>query len=177
MAFGDATGGPSRLTDALIKCLDGGGATKTGNDWSVNLVRLGQAVKILIDMGNLSVEEEWRQTVDPSIWEFSAGDKELHVLPPDKVPEVHVEMESVPTHAANTGEFYYVGLDPEIAPSAFDVAGRRGRTKLKAGTYHFGIRFPRETKYYKSTQNNYQWVCPPVHLAKIPVMRYGKQVN
>jgi hypothetical protein len=136
--FGDVRGEPSRLTKALIECLDQGKAAEKLNGlWHISTDDLGSAVKTLIDIDNRRRPERDWQLVDPNGGESGAGPRRLVTLPGDRHPVVEVEFVCDPDEATEHAEFYHQGVAPSLPPKR---AGCRGpwATSVLAGTYHCG---------------------------------------
>jgi hypothetical protein len=143
-AFGDAAGKPSRLTDALIACIEGKAAEKMNGRWRVTFQRLGSAVYDMLDLGNRSLSEEQQQIADPQIGESSAGGRPLLVLPENAHPKARVEFGCDPTEATAHAQFYHQGIHPPAPECHADCRGAWS-TELLAGMYHCGakIQHPR----------------------------------
>lgn len=135
-AFGD-TGGVSRLTSALIECLNGSGAERQNGQWSVLTSSLGEAVQKLVNIKNADLLPQQRQTVDPAGGDYSVGTRVLNILANGLVPQVLVTFCCLPDAATGNAHFYYQrkGLKT-LAP----VTGP-WTSQLPAGVYDFGVLF------------------------------------
>jgi len=92
----DSTGQVSRLTQALLKCLRGGGSDKQGGEWIVNTDCLGLAVHKLIEAHNLKRPKDERQNVIAYIGEQGMGSRPLYKLPKWIVPKALVTLGCLP---------------------------------------------------------------------------------
>jgi Caspase domain len=134
-AFGD-NGQVSRLTRALIECLDEGRAAKdAGGRWVIDTLHLGEAVQQLIDHENERLPENDRQTVDPAGGDYIKGTQHLHTLPPGYVPPVFVKMCCEPDENMPNATFYVV---PEQGHRQQAEEPGRWITSVRAGPYKFG---------------------------------------
>jgi hypothetical protein len=86
----------SRLTSAIIDCLGGKAAVRLNGRWHVNVEKLGQAAKEIVEHGNRTLPSGKHQTVDPTISEFSSQKRTLLVLPDDIHPSTLVEFDCDP---------------------------------------------------------------------------------
>jgi hypothetical protein len=105
-AFGD-TGGVSRLTSALIECLNGSGAERQNGRWSVLTSSLGEAVQKLVNIKNSELLPQQRQSVDPAGGDYSVGTRVLTYLGNGLVPQVLVTFCCQPDAATGNAHFYY----------------------------------------------------------------------
>jgi len=136
-SFGDVSGKPSRLTAALIACLEGKAAEKENGRWRIKVGKLGFAVRTMIQLGNRSLPEDQWQKVDPTIGEGSAGDRTLLVLPEGVHPRVLVEFGCDPTEATQHARFYYQGIRPAQPQCRASCQGAWS-TEVLAGYYDCG---------------------------------------
>jgi hypothetical protein len=138
-AFGD-TNGVSRLTAALIECLDGLGATDDGASWVINTSQLGMAVQRLVRHQNevQNVPENNRQTVDPAGGDHANGPQPLLVFPDGYSPTVIVKLGCNPSSIADKVTFFAVPENGQKQPAL-----NRGpwTTTVSAGFYVFGCSF------------------------------------
>jgi hypothetical protein len=135
VAFGD-NGQVSRLTSALIDCLDGRGAAQTPNGrWVIDTDHLGGAVQRLIQDRNEGLPDDQQQLVDPAGGENAKGPQRLHAFPQNFVPNVMVTMSCDPDlHTANAIFHATSGGGARQNAQANGV----WRIELPAGTYAFG---------------------------------------
>lgn len=165
-AFGDAAGDASRLSRAIIDCLEGKAAVKEIEGWSVDVENLGPAVKALVELGNRSLQKENHQTVDPSIAEFSAPKRSLVLLPANMHPKALVEFDCNPSEAAEHGKFYHRGISPKARQRTARSLGPWA-VEVLAGTYNCGVKIshPRFVGR-ESTETIY----PPFKSIRVPVV-------
>jgi len=161
-AFGD-TGDVSRLTAALIECLDGGGAEKHNGTWQVSTSRLGESVQKLVNMKNDGLPKEHRQIVNPAVGDYGAGPRVLHKLPNGKIPEVVVTFVCSPDAATPNACFYLQRQGERQDAPAPGLWTKR----LKAGVYDFGVNFPQGT--YREWMMSEETILPPVWPVKLEV--------
>lgn len=157
-AFGD-TGGVSRLTSALLECLNGRGAEKiTGSGWVVTTGSLGASVQKLIELANEDLNTSERQIVDPTINENAYGSQRLHELDPQTPPpSVSVKFSCVPDAALPAATFYH---KPMLGVrTAAPVPGPWVPT-LPAGIYYFGVSF--NTSQFNPLDIGPEFIEPPV---------------
>ncbi|WP_051505833.1 caspase family protein [Mesorhizobium sp. WSM2561] len=136
-AFGDSNS-ESRLTAALIACLNGLGATEEPNRWVIDTLHLGPAVQKLIMDENRDLPEQQRQIVDPAGGDNANGTQHLHVLPAGFVPNVLVNLGCNPDLITQKVTFYAV---PDQGQRKEALQAGRWKTKLPAGFYTFGCLF------------------------------------
>ena len=135
----------SRLTRAVIDCLGGKAAVRLNGRWHVNVEKLGQAAKEIVEYGNRSLPSvEHHQTVDPTIGEFSGQKRTLLVLPDGVHPSTLVEFTCNPGEATKHAKFYHQGIFPK-ARRRRTIAPREGpwSVEVLAGTYDFGATIER----------------------------------
>lgn len=154
-AFGD-NHDVSRLTRALLKCLEGGAATKKGGRWRISTSTLGDAVQMIIAEENEKLPHNDRQFVDPGGGEQAMGPQILHTFPADFIPDVSVYFTCLPDAATNEAQFYYKRGGDQVDSG---TAGFWFQT-LKAGVYDFGVEFVPGT--YTSKENTEEFVVPPI---------------
>jgi hypothetical protein len=135
-AFGDTSGKPSRLTEALIACMEGSAAEKVNDQWQIKVFNLGPAVQEFVRIANRSYPDDEHQTVDPTIVEGAAGNRTLLLLPDSIHPRVLVEFGCEPIEATEHAQFYYEGVRPMLPECGADCVGPWS-TELLAGYYHF----------------------------------------
>jgi hypothetical protein len=145
-AFGDTAGKPSRLTDALVACMEGKAAEKVNGRWHIKFQRLGSAVHTMLELGNRLLPEGEQQTADPQIGECAAGDRPLLVLPKGAHPSALVEFACDPTEATEHAHFYHQGIHP---PQNECHAKSRGAwsTELLAGYYNCGAKIEQHPRF------------------------------
>ncbi|OCK55065.1 hypothetical protein LMTR3_09875 [Bradyrhizobium sp. LMTR 3] len=138
-AFGDSNG-VSRLTGALIECLDGLGATDDGPEWVINTTQLGIAVQSLVRHQNevLKIPENNRQIVDPAGGDLANGPQRLLVFPAGSSPTVIVKFGCNPSSIAEKVTFFAV---PENGPKLPAPNPGPWITTVSAGLYVFGCSF------------------------------------
>ena len=105
-AFGDQ-GGVSRLTTALLECLEGGGAEKQNEKWLVSTSSLGESVQKLVNLKNAALPQVDRQAVDPAGGDAAVGPRVLHMLPAGVTPKVFVTLDCSPDAATPSASFYF----------------------------------------------------------------------
>jgi hypothetical protein len=131
-SFGD-TGKVSRMTAALIDCLDGLGATIGSVGWVIDTDSLGSKVQALIKHRNEKLPIEQQQTVDPTILENANGPQRLHTIPLASSAKVIIKMECEPDEPV--ASFYLVSREGrrEAAPQP-----GRWSVEKEGGLYEFG---------------------------------------
>lgn len=133
-AFGDS-GTVSRMTDALIKCLDGLGSDKQNGRWRVDTDHLGGAIQKLLDYRARAMGDLDPQRVDPSGGDGAEGNQILHVLPRNTAPNVIVSFACSEPHDVTLASFWHVarrgGRMPVPPATPLEIV-------LQAGTYDFG---------------------------------------
>lgn len=163
-AFGD-TGGVSRVTSALIECLNGGAADKQSGKWVIDTNHLGESVRKLVAQQNLKrPREEW-QLVDPAGGEHAVGPQILHVLAADVVPEVWVSFCCEPDAATDKAHFY----GQRNGEEARAPAPGRWSSVFRAGSYKFGAQFT--GKEYKEATMSDEFIRPPVWPVALPTSK------
>jgi hypothetical protein len=131
-SFGD-TGNVSRMTAALIECLDGLGATVRNGGWIIDTEHLGSRVQALMKHRNESLPIEQQQTVDPTILENANGPQTLHKITPGAWPKVIIKMECDPD--TPNASFYVVSQSGKRDDAP--IPGRWSVVK-DGGLYEFG---------------------------------------
>jgi hypothetical protein len=166
-AFGD-TGGVSRLTSALISCLNGAGADRRNGRWVVDTTHLGVAVYTLIEWQNADRPADSHQIADASGGELSAGLRVLHVLRGEEVPVVWVTCCCEPDAATTAATFYARRGD------RMERAPQRGRwtLELEGGTYEIGADFT-DGEYVGDAMEEY--LRPPVRLIELEVTQNAQR--
>jgi hypothetical protein len=137
-AFGDRNG-VSRLTAALIDCLEGLGATEAGASWVIDTQHLGTNVQRLIKHQNevQKIPEEYRQVVVPD-GESANGPQSLRVFPAGSLPNVIVKLACNPDSIVQEVTFF---AEPEQGPRQPAPKPGPWMTTLPAGRYVFGCSF------------------------------------
>jgi hypothetical protein len=154
-AFGD-NGQVSRLTAALIDCLDGLGAAQNPNGrWIIDTDHLGGAVQKLIEHRNKKLPETEQQSVDPAGGENAKGPQGLHALPPSFVPRVTVTMSCDPDCNTPMAKFH---ATPGKGPKQSAPANGAWQIELQAGSYTFGC----VLNGGRTCENPEVFVLPPV---------------
>jgi hypothetical protein len=167
-AFGDTAGNPSRLSRAVIDCLEGKAAVKENDQWLVSDERLGPTAKIIVEAGNVLLEKDDHQIVDPTMGESSGNKRTLLVLPKGIHPRALVEFDCEPSEATKDGQFYHEGLDPKSAECRADCKGHWS-VELLAGVYKCGVTIthPKEGDFLLPAET----ILPPIRSVRVPVGR------
>lgn len=166
-AFGDRNG-VSRLTEALIECLDDLGAAEAGANWVIDTQHLGTNVQKLVKHRNddQKIPEQHRQVVVPD-GESANGPQNLRVFPVGSLPNVIVKLGCIPNSIEQEVTFF---ADPEQGPRRAAPGKGSWITKLPAGRYVFGCSFdlPGGDKAVRPAPRTY--VIPPVYDTPIEVL-------
>lgn len=133
-AFGD-TGKTSRMTAALIDCLDGLGASYGPGGWVIEAHALGRKVRDLIERRNADLPASQRQSIDPAILESTRDSQRLHRIAAAQPPPVIIDMSCEPADQTDAARFYLVPQG-----GAREDANAKGRwiVSKPGGMYQFG---------------------------------------
>ncbi|WP_439402655.1 caspase family protein [Bradyrhizobium sp. DASA03068] len=168
-AFGDTAGNASRLSRAVIDCLEGKAAVKENDKWLVSDERLGPIAKLIVEAGNdLLDNTDDHQIVDPTTGEASASKRTLVVLPKGIHPRAQVEFVCDPIEETEDGQFYHEGLDPKSDECRADRKGHWS-VELLAGYYKCGVTIThaKEGDFFLPCET----IMPPFRSVRVPVVR------
>ncbi|RXH07627.1 hypothetical protein EAS56_31775 [Bradyrhizobium guangzhouense] len=157
----------SRLTSAVIDCLGGKAAVRHNDRWRVNIERLGQAAKDIVELGNRSLTSDLHQSVDPTIGEFSDQKRTLLILPDDMHPRTLVEFDCEPNELAQHAKFYHRGIFPKARRRTRAPCLGPWSVEMPAGTYEFGATINRPG--FPNRDVAPEQFHPPIHPAIVPV--------
>ncbi|UPT92467.1 caspase family protein (plasmid) [Bradyrhizobium barranii subsp. apii] len=172
-AFGDRNG-VSRLTEALIDCLEGLGATEAGANWVIDTQHLGTNVQRLVKHQNevQKIPEQHRQVVVPD-GESANGPQSLRVFPAGSLPNVIVKLGCIPDSIEQEVTFF---ADPDQGPRRPAPGKGPWITKLPAGRYVFGCSFDLPEGHIAVPAPR-AYVIPPVYDTPINVPRPHPVIN